>query len=518
MTDRPTHRTTAGRRASTLLAVVAMVLALLTGLGVQQASAATTCHPYPDVTSSNPHCGNITWLKGQGITKPADGYYHPQDGVTRGSMTAFLFRLVNPGKSQPRCTSRPFPDVPVTSSFCGYIKWAKNTGIAYGYSNGTYGAANPVTRGAMAAYLYRIANPGKGATKCTSKPFTDVPVSDTFCAVITWMVDSGITYGVGGGKYGTTLPVTRQAMASFLHRIFTTPTVLKQAAPPRWSPKGTEQSIKGVTFLAPSGWTVEKGTGGIGVTSPKDSHGYDCQIVVLAPEKAASTEAGRFQQALDTAGELGVTLTNPDGGTDLKANAFKGATGNGWDYTGLTLAAAAGGKNHSILSIAARFGTQVVPLLVIEEDSPFGNDWDCVGYDGDFGANVGTVFYSLQLGAPKPNASLATKVLGDWFSSSSSVGNGYTYGRNGRYIHVSVYGGTVWVSPGNWQDVYASWSGDGSWAANGDLLAYFPTDGSAYSTYARVFQSKVDGVWQTTLCSINALDGKPYSYCTNPST
>src|SRR5699024_9316000 len=54
---------------------------------------------------------------------------------------------------------------------------------------------------------------------CHAKPFTDVAVTDTFCGVITWMKSTRITYGIGGGKYGTARPVTREAMASFLHRI-----------------------------------------------------------------------------------------------------------------------------------------------------------------------------------------------------------------------------------------------------------------------------------------------------------
>lgn len=209
------------RMAAAAAAVTVLVAAVLTGLGVGSASAQTACNPYPDVTSANSACANITWLKGQGITKPADGLYHPLDSVTRGSMTAFLFRLTNPGASQPKCTTKPFPDVLTSSTFCGYIAWAKHDHIAYGYSDGTYGPKNPVTRGAMAAYLFRIANPGHGAKKCTAKPFADVGINDTFCGVITWMRDNGITYGVGGGAdYGTTLPVTRQAMASFLHRIY----------------------------------------------------------------------------------------------------------------------------------------------------------------------------------------------------------------------------------------------------------------------------------------------------------
>jgi hypothetical protein len=207
--------------AAAAAAVTVLVAALLTALGMGSASAETTCHPYPDVTAANPACANIAWLKGQAITKPTDGLYHPRSSVTRGSMTAFLFRLVNPGKSQPACSNRPFPDVATTSTFCGYITWAKKTHIAFGYSNGTYGPANPVTRGAMAAYLFRIANPGHGAKTCTSKPFADVGITDTFCGVITWMRDNGITYGVGDGTdYGTADLVTRQAMASFLHRTY----------------------------------------------------------------------------------------------------------------------------------------------------------------------------------------------------------------------------------------------------------------------------------------------------------
>jgi hypothetical protein len=204
-----------------VLSVVALALALSVGIGAGPAFASSPyCNPYPDVDSSNPHCDNIAWLRAVGITKPADGLYHPLASVTRGSMAAFLFRLVKSAAPAPTCTSRPFPDVPVSSTFCGYIAWAKDNHIAYGYPNGSYGPDNAVTRGAMAAYMYRIANPGRGATKCTTRPFRDVPIADAFCGVITWMVDNGITFGVGDGtEYGTTQLVTRQSMASFLHRL-----------------------------------------------------------------------------------------------------------------------------------------------------------------------------------------------------------------------------------------------------------------------------------------------------------
>lgn len=187
-------------------------------LGATYVRDPNRCDPYPDVNKDNPHCKNIKWLRGQGITKPADGRYHPTSPVTRGSMTAFLFRLTHPGKSSPKCTRKPFPDVSTNNTFCGYIQWAVKDGVAKGYPNGTFGPNKPVTRGAMAAFMQRIAA-GHPAPKCTKKPFKDVAKNSTFCKPITWMKKNKITFGVGGGKYGTTQTVNRQSMASFMHRI-----------------------------------------------------------------------------------------------------------------------------------------------------------------------------------------------------------------------------------------------------------------------------------------------------------
>ena len=222
-----TRAPTASRPSRCLALALAALLAvglLVAGPGTGTA-AAETCHPYPDVTAANPACANIAWLKQTGITKPADGLYHPTAGVSRQAMTAFLFRLLNPESAQPVCSVAPFPDVGTSHPFCGYIRWAKSTGLAMGYSDGRFGPGRIVTRGAMAAFLYRIAHPGEGATKCTVAPYRDVAAGDPFCGVITWLKGTGITYGIGDGRYGTTLPVTRQAMASFLHRLSDTVTL-----------------------------------------------------------------------------------------------------------------------------------------------------------------------------------------------------------------------------------------------------------------------------------------------------
>lgn len=88
-------------------------------------------------------------------------------------------------------------------------------------ADGIYYPPNSVTRGAMAAYLYRIAGPSGPAPACSTAPFEDVATDGLFCGVITWIAQEDITYGVGDGTdYDETAPVTRQAMASFLHRVY----------------------------------------------------------------------------------------------------------------------------------------------------------------------------------------------------------------------------------------------------------------------------------------------------------
>lgn len=178
-------------------------------------------NPFPDVVPGNQHYDNIVWLKEHGITKPLDGYYHPLSPVNRGAMAAFLFRLTHPDVPSPACDETAFPDVNESDIFCGYISWAKDEGIAIGYADGSFHSQNPVTRGAMAAFLKRVAT-DEPTPVCTVRPFQDVAVDDLFCGVITWAVANDVTFGVGDGtNFGTTQSVTRQAMASFLHRIDT---------------------------------------------------------------------------------------------------------------------------------------------------------------------------------------------------------------------------------------------------------------------------------------------------------
>ena len=80
--------------------------------------------------------------------------------------------------------------------------------------------AEPVTREAMAAFLHRAA----GAPEITAPavaPFLDVAADHPFAAEIAWLAETGISQGTavpGGREFRPAEPVTREAMAAFLYR------------------------------------------------------------------------------------------------------------------------------------------------------------------------------------------------------------------------------------------------------------------------------------------------------------
>lgn len=176
---------------------------------------------YADMPTSQPFYGPVKWLSTSGITYGyPDGTFRPEVPVTRGAMAAFLYRWTHPGKAAPACTSKPFPDVQTDDLFCGHISWLKNTGLTFGYPDGTFKAESGVTRGAMAAFLYRFTHPDRGAPDCTKAPFPDVQPGDLFCGHISWMDKNGLAYGYDSdGTFRPSATVTRGAMAAFIKRI-----------------------------------------------------------------------------------------------------------------------------------------------------------------------------------------------------------------------------------------------------------------------------------------------------------
>src|SRR5450756_164402 len=124
-----------------------------------------------------------------------------------------------------RVAAPPFADVAPGAPFFADIQWLYDQGISTGsvQPDGTvlFQPAAPVRREAMAAFLYRFAG-SPAFTPPVTSPFVDVATTGPFYKEIAWLaakhIATGTDLGDGTFAFRPTEPVSREAMAAFLHR------------------------------------------------------------------------------------------------------------------------------------------------------------------------------------------------------------------------------------------------------------------------------------------------------------
>jgi len=151
--------------------------------------------------------------------------YCPEDYVTREQMAALIIRSVEGEPPLNYCdTGVPFPDVTPDMFSCIYIQRLYELKITTGYSDGTYGPQNGVSREEMASFLVRAVEGEPPANYCDSGSlFPDVTPDMWSCGYIKRLKELGITAGYQDGTYGPHDLVTRAQMAAFLAREFLDP-------------------------------------------------------------------------------------------------------------------------------------------------------------------------------------------------------------------------------------------------------------------------------------------------------
>jgi hypothetical protein len=191
--------------------VLLVVVALTAGLmPVMQAQAASD---FSDVPSGVYYETAVDWLVQEGITTGTSATtFSPDDPVTRGQMATFLWRY----DGEPATVgSGPFTDVLFGAYYFSAVLWLVQQGITTGTSATTFSPDDPVTRGQMATFLWRYA--GKPAPAGAS-PFTDVSSDAYYAEAVAWLVGEGITTGTSATTFSPDDPVTRGQMAAFLWR------------------------------------------------------------------------------------------------------------------------------------------------------------------------------------------------------------------------------------------------------------------------------------------------------------
>jgi streptogramin lyase len=177
---------------------------------------------FTDLTSTHPFCAEVAWMDQQAIsTGYPDRTFRPGDQVTRQAMSAFLYRLAGlPPFADPATPT--FGDVSATHQFFTEVEWMAAEGISEGTAASPkplYKPSAAVSRGAMSAFMYRLADPQPPFDPPSSPTFDDVSSQHPFFTEVEWMSDEQITTGYPDGTFRPAAPVTRQAMSAFMNRL-----------------------------------------------------------------------------------------------------------------------------------------------------------------------------------------------------------------------------------------------------------------------------------------------------------
>lgn len=177
-----------------------------------------TSKGFTDVLPNTGFYQEINWMRTSGIsTGWADGTYRPWATMNRDAMAAFFYRLTGSPSFTPPAVS-PFTDIAPHSNFYQEITWLHATGITTGWADGTYRPLTPVTREALASFLYRRAGSPTFAPPAAS-PFTDVSPANEHYKAISWLHSMNYARGWSDGTYRPKAAVTRDAIAAFLYRM-----------------------------------------------------------------------------------------------------------------------------------------------------------------------------------------------------------------------------------------------------------------------------------------------------------
>ncbi len=121
-----------------------------------------------------------------------------------------------PTEPQPSEPETPeFSDVEKGSWYDSSVSFMVEKGLMYGVGNGRFNPTGDVTRAMLVTILYRVE--GSPSVEGMSNPFTDVPKS-WFTDAVIWAAGNGIVSGVGQGRFAPDTPITREQIAAILYR------------------------------------------------------------------------------------------------------------------------------------------------------------------------------------------------------------------------------------------------------------------------------------------------------------
>lgn len=169
---------------------------------------------FADVPDDTPYAEAVTYVRERGIMNgTTETTFNPSGTVTRGQLAAILYRMSgNPAVENAMF----FNDVTPGMYYADASAWAAANGYVNGYEDGSFRGGNPVTRQQTTAILWRMAGfPDSGA----AAGFADRDaVSGYAKTAVDWAYEQGIVSASDGETFAPNAPAERSRMAVMLMR------------------------------------------------------------------------------------------------------------------------------------------------------------------------------------------------------------------------------------------------------------------------------------------------------------
>ncbi len=189
-------------------------LATLAILFTVAAPPAGAASGFGDVDEDTFYTEAVSWLVSEDITVGVEpGCFGPSEAVSRGQIAAFLFRLDKALGHEPQSAPHPFDDV-IQSYQQEPVGWLAAAGVTTGTSRTTFSPETPISRGDLATMLWRYAGQPSGSPQ---HPFTDVTRGYQQDA-ISWLAAEKISKGTTSSTFSPARTLTRAEAATFIWR------------------------------------------------------------------------------------------------------------------------------------------------------------------------------------------------------------------------------------------------------------------------------------------------------------
>ncbi|MEM8707338.1 MAG: PQQ-dependent sugar dehydrogenase [Actinomycetota bacterium] len=173
--------------------------------------------PFVDVPPGEFYTNPVGWAFLNGIVQGTDAtHYSPSDPVNRAQFAAMLHRRLCLPEADDEA---PFADVVAGSFYEDAVDWLWSNGFTTGKpaeGGNVYDPAGSLTRGELAAFLFRLVGEPDGAP---ISPFGDVDRTRFFAEPIDWLFWREITTGTTSTTFSPNDTVTRAQVITFLYRL-----------------------------------------------------------------------------------------------------------------------------------------------------------------------------------------------------------------------------------------------------------------------------------------------------------